>query len=158
MGNLERLVITGTSGNDSIVVSQSGTTITIVANGTTDHVTGNFGEVAIYGVAGNDIITVQSSVSVSSLLYGGNGNDVITAGGSGQSYIVTIGTSGVHAMYGNGINTAYWGTNADIINASAKEIAGGDVHRVASFYGGVSTTLAGQNLTAPIAVSSAWRR
>jgi hypothetical protein len=52
-------------------------------------------------------------------------------------------------MYGNGINTAYWGTNADIINASAKEIAGGDVHRVASFYGGVSTTLAGQNLTDP---------
>ena len=149
MGSLERLVITATTAHDSIVVSESGSTITIVGNGTTSTVTGSFGEIAVYTLAGNDTVTVQSSVNISSLLYGGNGNDTLTAGGSAQSYIVTVGSSGVHTLTGNGINTAFWGTTSDVINASSTEIAGGDVHRVSSFYNGVSTTLAGQNLTDP---------
>jgi hypothetical protein len=62
---------------------------------------------------------------------------------------VSIGSSSVDSLTGNGVNTAFWGDTTDIYNASATEIALGGVHKVASFYGGVSTTLAGQNLTDP---------
>jgi hypothetical protein len=157
-GNLTRLAITGTSGDDSIVVSQSGNTLTIVGNGQTSTVSGNFGELAIYGLDGDDSITVQSSVSITSLLYGGAGNNTLAAQGSAMSFIVGIG-AGSDIMSGNGVNTSFWGDPTDTINASATEIANGGVHRVSAFYQpftNVSTapnfipiTLNGQNLPDP---------
>ncbi|MCL2641073.1 MAG: C2 family cysteine protease, partial [Phycisphaerales bacterium] len=106
-------------------------------------------EIAIYGLEGNDNITVQSSVNIITLLYGGSGNNNLVAAGSNQNFIVTIGGSGKNVVTGNGINTAFWVAPGDTVNASAKEIAAGGVHTVSSFYGGVSTQLNGQNLADP---------
>lgn len=158
-GDLTRLVLTGTGGDDTIIVSKSGTTLTIQGNGIVNNVTGNFGEIAIYGGNGNDTITVQSSVDITALLYGGAGNNTLTAGGLAQSYVVTIGSNSLDALTGNGINTAFWADPTDAIRASAAETAGGDVHRVGSFYqpfttnpaaaNYVGTTLNGPNLPDP---------
>jgi hypothetical protein len=157
-GSLTRLTILGTSGNDSVVVTQSGNTLTITANGTTTSVTGAFAEIAIYGDAGNDTLTVQSSVHLPALLYGGAGNNTLTAKGSAKSYLVTIG-AGADVLTGNGVNTSFWADAGDTVNASSAEAANGGVHRVANFYQPfttnaaspdyVSTTLAGQNLRDP---------
>ena len=131
-------------------MSQSGSTLTIVANGTTTTMSAaNITELAIYAGNGNNNVTVQSSVNIITLLYCGNGQNNLTAAGSNQNFIVTIGGSGKNVLTGNGINTAFWCHPNDTVNATAKEIANGGIHRVASFYGGVSTTLAGQNLADP---------
>jgi Calpain family cysteine protease len=157
-GNLTRLVITGTSDNDSIAVSQSGNTLTITGNGTTSTVNGNFGELAIYGGAGDDTITVGPSVSITSLLYGGAGNNTLTAKGSAKSYIVSLG-AGDDTLTGNGVNTSFWADPSDTVNASSTEVANGDVHRVSAFYqpftqtpgaqGYISTDLNGPDLPDP---------
>jgi hypothetical protein len=157
-GKFARLTITGTSGNDSIVVSQSGATLTILANGDTTTLTGNFAELAIYGADGNDTITVQSSVHISSLLYGGAGANTLVAAATAQNFIVALG-AGSDNVTGNGVNTSFWVDPSDTVHASSAEIAGGDVHKVASFYqpfttntsspGYIPTTLNGQNLKDP---------
>jgi hypothetical protein len=158
LGVLNRLTITGTSGNDTIIVSQSGGTLTINANGNVSTVSGSFGELAIYGGAGNDTITVQSSVNLGALIYGGTGNNVLTAGATAKSYIVSIGGS-ADVLVGNGFNTSFWADPSDSVNASATEVLGGDVHIISSFMQPfstnpanadyVSTALNGQNLRDP---------
>jgi len=132
-GNLTRLQITGTTGNDSIMVTQSAGTLTIVANGQTYTQSGAFSELAIYGMSGNDSITVQSSVAVPSLIYGGLGNNTILANGAAKSFVVTLG-GGTDLVTGNGVNTSFWADTGDTVNASAAETASGGVHRVAAFY------------------------
>ncbi|MCL2645479.1 MAG: discoidin domain-containing protein [Phycisphaerales bacterium] len=149
-GIYKRLVITGTSGNNSILVSLSGSTLIIVANGQTQTAsTTGITELAIYGGDGNDIITVDSSVNIISLLYDYVGNNTLTAAGSAQSFIVTIGDSDKNTLTGNGINTAFWANPTDTVNASPTEIANGCVHLISSFYNDVSTQLAGQKLLDP---------
>ncbi len=143
-GSLTQLTITGTSGNDSILVSESGDTLTITANGTTSTVSGTFAEIAIYGGTGDDNITVQSSVTISTLLYGGTGNNTIDADASAQSFVVTLG-GGNDNVTGNGINTSFWVDPGDTVHATPAETAGGDVHRVASFYQPFTTNSADPN-------------
>jgi hypothetical protein len=142
------LDITGTTGNDNIVVTQSGNTLTIVANGNTTTETGTYGDIKIFGVNGNDTITVQSSVNIATLIYGGDGNDVINNLTTGKATIVTIG-NGTNTVTGNGVNTSYWVNPGDTVHASAAEIALGGVNKVGSFYENVSRNLYGQNLTDP---------
>jgi hypothetical protein len=152
-GNLTRLTITGTSGNDSIVVTQSGTTLTIIANGTTSTVTGAIGELAIYGGDGNDTITVQSNVTIPSLVYGGAGTNTLTDLASVKSFIVTIG-AGINTLTGDAL-TSFWANPGDAITGGMAT----NVHRVAGFYQPFSTdpgnpnyiplTLNGQNLPDP---------
>jgi hypothetical protein len=158
MTSFTELVIEGTTGNDSIVVSQSGGVLNIVANGQSYTETNTFGDMKIYGDGGNDTITVNSSVNIATLIYGGNGNDVIQNLTTGKATIVTIG-SGINTVTGNGINTSFWVNTGDKVNASAAEIALGGVNRVASFYQPFSTdptnanyiplSLNGQNLPDP---------
>lgn len=153
-GTLARLTITGTEGNDSILVTQSGGTLTINANGHISSVSGNFGELAIYGLGGDDTLTVNGSVQIRSLLYGGDGHNLITAAGQAKSYIVTIGNGGGDVLTGNGLNTSYWADTNDTVNASNSETGNGGVHKISGFYqpagmGYVSTTLNGPNLADP---------
>jgi titin len=142
------LDITGTSGNDSIVVSQSGSTLTIVANGITTTEPTSFGDIKIFGVNGNDTITVQSSVNIATLIYGGDGNDTINNLTTGKATIVTIG-NGTNTVTGNGVNTSYWVNPGDTVHASSAEIALGGVNRVASFYENVSRNLSVTSLPEP---------
>ena len=134
LGTLNQLDIIGTSSNDSILVSQSGSTITIVSNGNTQQVTGAFGEILVNGGDGDDTITVDSSVNINTLLYGGAGNNTISSLGSGQNAIVTVGNGGVDTVQGNGVSTNYWVDTNDVVNATSGEIAAGMVHRIVAFY------------------------
>jgi len=153
-----QLNIAGTSSDDSILVTQSGSVITITANGQTYTQSGDFGDIVIHGLDGNDSITVSPTVTDATLIYGGNGNDTINALGLGKMTIVTIG-NGTNTVTGNGINTSYWVNPNDIVHASAFEIAQLNVNRVGNFYQPFSTdptnaqyiprTLAGQDLPDP---------
>ncbi len=146
--SFNELVITGTSGNDSIAVTQSGGVLNIVANGQTTTYDNTFGDLKIYGANGNDTIVVNSSVNIATLIYGGDGNDTIYNLTTGKATIVTIG-NGVNNVTGNGVNTAYWVNNADTVHASSAETALKGVNRVGGFFQGVSRNLYGQNLADP---------
>ena len=63
MMGFTELVITGTADNDTISVSQSGNTFTVVSNGITQTVTGVFGDMVIHAGNGGSAITVASSVT-----------------------------------------------------------------------------------------------
>jgi len=146
--SFNQLNITGTSGNDSIYVSQSGSTITVNANGRSQSLSGYWGAIAVKGLDGADTITIDSSVSIETLAYGGRGNDTIKNYTRGKATIVTIG-GGQDWLQGNGTNTSYWADSSDRVNASTAEISAGRVHTVSSFAYGVSLELDGQNLNDP---------
>jgi hypothetical protein len=132
MKSFTELLIDGTSGNDSIAISESGSTITVVANGQTQTVSGTFGDIMIKGEAGDNTITVDSSVNIATLLYGGTGNATLVDHGTNFNTLVTTG-GGTSSLTGNGVNTNYWANTGDTINASSAEVAAGEVHRVGSF-------------------------
>ncbi|HVS70624.1 MAG TPA: carbohydrate-binding protein [Phycisphaerae bacterium] len=156
MTSFNQLNITGTSGNDSIEVSQSGNTIYVKANGQTNAYTGPFGTIMVKGGDGNDTIQIDSSVNIAALIYGGNGSNILKNFTTGKATIVSIG-NGYDSVQGNGANTSYWVDPGDSVNASTTEWNAGDVHQVASFWGGVSTSLSGQNLSDPSATGSTTR-
>ncbi len=71
----------------------------------------------IYGGAGNDNISIDSSVTIATEIYGGSGDDIIT-GGSGNDLI--YGGEGRDIIYGgNGRNELYGGEGRDIIEGGA---------------------------------------
>ncbi|HVX83200.1 MAG TPA: C2 family cysteine protease [Phycisphaerae bacterium] len=154
------LVITGTSGNDTISVSESGNTFTIISNGITQTVTGTFGDMAIHAGSGGSTITVASSVTINTLVYGGAGSDTLNDFATGSyNAIVTIG-GGTDTLTGNGVGTNYWADTGDTVNASAGEVSGGMVNKISAFYQPWTTDvnssdyvplqLAGQSLTLPL--------
>jgi len=158
MSSFTELVITGTSGFDTISVSQSGNTFTIVSNGNTQTITGTFGDLAIHAGSGGSAITVNASVTINTLVYGGAGADTINDGATGfYNAVITIG-GGNDTVTGNGVNTNYWADTGDTLHASAAE-TNGFVHQVSAFYQPFSSdpnnaqyiplTLAGQNLPDP---------
>ncbi|MGN6366674.1 MAG: fibronectin type III domain-containing protein [Phycisphaerae bacterium] len=156
--SFNELVITGTSGSDSILVTQANGSLTINANGSSYTESGPFGDIKIYGVSGNDSITVDSSVNIATLIYGGTGSDTIMNLTTGKATIVTIGGAG-STVTGNGVNTSFWVTPADVVHATSAETALGGVNRVSGFYQPFSsnpananyipTSLLGQNLPDP---------
>ena len=112
------------------------------------------GELAIWGVGGNDTITVDSSVLLDTRIYAGTGSSRISDLTRGQATIVSLGDAG-STLTGNGINTSYWvGTN-DVVNASAAEKSLA-VYVVSGFYGGVGLCSNGPNLTEPASAGSGW--
>src|SRR5207237_1347744 len=116
-----------------VTISQSGSTLTIIANGQTYTRPTSFGAIKISGLAGDDTLTVDSSVQIAARIYGGDGNNTLRALGSGKMTIVSLGT-GTNTLTGNGINTSYWANTADTVNASAAETALAAVNRINQFY------------------------
>jgi fibronectin type 3 domain-containing protein len=116
------LVLGGTSGNDSIFVSQSGTTLTIVANGYTSTAEAPANGLFIYSFGGSDTITVDASVTLR----------------------LTIA-----AIDGAGTSVNNADTNANVWIDSTDAFSGaGIVHKVANFYQNVSKAI-GINITDP---------
>lgn len=142
MTSFNQLNITGTSGADNITLTQSGDTLTLKANGyTTTYSASAYGNIVIKGGDGNDTITIDSSVKVITLIYGNNGNDTLT-NKAVTGTIVAIG-NGTDYVVGNGSNTSIWVDSGDSASGS------NNIHKVSSFYGGVSLDLNGQNLKDP---------
>ena len=166
-GTFNELDVQGATTGETIKVSQSGGTLTINANGQLYHNTMALGELVIDAGAGNDTITVDSTVNIPARIYSGQGNDTITDLTTGQATIITLdGTA--NTVTGNGINTAYWVSTADTVNASAVEKSAGDVHTISNFYqpytttpggtGYVTSTRDGSNLVDPTSNGSGWTR
>jgi hypothetical protein len=156
MTSFNQLNIVAGSQNDTILVTQSGSTIYVNVNGITNAYTNTYGDIVVKAGSGTDSLTINSSVTIATLLYGGSGTDTLKNLTQGAATIVSIG-DGYATIQGNGLNTAYWVDSGDSVNASSTEINAGDVHKVSSFYGGVSTSLAGQNLTDPSGTGSVTR-
>lgn len=177
------LRITGTPGNDTITLKQSGSTLNIsTSTGWTQSFNGIYADVRIDGGAGNDLITINKTVSDNVIVLGGDGNDQIIDGGSGtdslyggagvnkitagsgNDTLVTIGGSADTLTGGGGLDS-FWGNTAGDVynNVTAAETNAGAVHKIASFMSlTVNTTtqtptkvLAGQTFAEPTLASYA---
>jgi hypothetical protein len=124
------LVITGTSGNDSIFVSQSGFTLTVVANGITTTAAVPGAGLFIYSNRGSDQITIDGSVSL-------------------RTTIASIDAAST-AISSAGLNVSAWVDSTDSFSGS------GSLHRVASFYAGVSKNI-GINIADPSDAGATFR-
>jgi hypothetical protein len=145
-----------------IYVSQSGGTLTIVANGRTQQVTGPFGDLVIWGGDGNDTITVDASVTIDARVFAGAGSDAISNATRGKGTIVSYG-GGKDMIGGNGVDTSYWVDGTDTVYASATETAAGRVHSIAGFYQPYTTSkvgaeLDGADLADPGSNGAGWTR
>ncbi len=77
------LIITGSSGNDSIVVKGSGSSVNVTMNGGSATFN-NVKKIAVQGGLGNDIINLGAT-SLPSAVDGGGGFDTITGGGGADT-------------------------------------------------------------------------
>ncbi len=93
----------GTIGNDVITVSQTGAYFNVVNNGVASTVPFD-STLEIYGLAGNDIVTVDAGVTAPVQLDGGLGNDTLF-GGSGNE--ILFGGVGLDGRVGRGGNDTY---------------------------------------------------
>jgi hypothetical protein len=110
----EMLIINGTSGNDTISVKPRGTSTTsfnVIINGGPTLLYENVtGRIKVLGNAGNDRITIGSTVKKQTELNGGSGNDTIV-GGSGIDYMT--GGFGDDSISG-GANSDYLVESGDV--------------------------------------------
>lgn len=148
-----QLLINGSSGDDQILISQSGQTITVRdGHGWSSSYTGSYRKLVVHGNAGADTITLDKSVTVDAAIYGDDGNDTLTAGsgndtvyggtgrnrltgGAGSDTLVSIGGSDQDRLYAGSGQDTFWTDSAGterIFNATSSELAN-NVHRVGSF-------------------------
>jgi hypothetical protein len=109
------LVISGDGGNDSIYVSQSGSTLTIIGNGITSTVAAPAAGLYIYSYGGNSSITVDSSVTL-------------------RTTIETIDAAKT-SITSAAANVSAWIDSTDAFTGT------GIAHSVANFYGGISKAI-----------------
>ncbi|RIK73845.1 MAG: hypothetical protein DCC68_24210 [Planctomycetota bacterium] len=108
----------GGSGNDSVIVSRSGSTWNVSINGTTTtFALATVNEIRIWGRDGNDSIIVDTNISIPATIDAGAGNDVVT-GGNGSDLI--FGGDGVDLLFGNGGNDmVIGGDDFDFVSGGA---------------------------------------
>ncbi len=114
------VTVNGTTGNDTITFSQSGTTTTATLNGVSRSFTG---ATAVYanGSDGADTIAVAASVTVPAGITGGTGNDTIQ-GGSGNDTI--DGGAGNDQIFGGaGNDTVTYSRDNGAVNVTLDDVA-----------------------------------
>ncbi|MFW5752843.1 MAG: fibronectin type III domain-containing protein, partial [Planctomycetota bacterium] len=134
-GTLTRLHVVGTAADDTITVWRDGSELVVDDDGSELSRTALVDEIVLDGNAGDDLLTVDDSVTCRAIVHAGDGADVLTATGPGRSILVAIG-GGADILTGNGVDTSYWGDpeHLDTIHASAFETTAGRVHRIDQFY------------------------
>ncbi|MCY2955275.1 MAG: S8 family serine peptidase [Planctomycetota bacterium] len=120
--------VTGTASADTITVQINGTDTEVYVNSqnpTYTYTTSDLSWLTIDGLAGNDTITVNSSVTTSVSLIGGSGNDTLTAG-SGADRL--DGGDGADSLIGgDGDDTLVGGPGDDTLDAGAgRDLLRGD--------------------------------
>jgi Ca2+-binding RTX toxin-like protein len=101
--------VEGGSGNDTITGTESGSTLTITNDGSPSSFTiYSASSIFIAGAAGNDSISLDSTVTLPSVLSGGNGDDTVV-GGAGSDYLMggalndtLAGSTGADFLVGGG--------------------------------------------------------
>jgi Ca2+-binding RTX toxin-like protein len=124
----------GTTGNDTISVRRiSDTQFGVKLASTGAETVFDYGTAAtpvqrlvLYGMDGNDSITVDTLLQLPVSLYGGNGNDVLRGGGGND---ILVGGDGIDQLYGfggsdlliggNGKDTLYGAGDQDILIAGS---------------------------------------
>jgi hypothetical protein len=150
------LVVGGTTGNDTIILTPGATTgsIVVVVNKVSLGMFTPTGHIIVYSQAGNDIVSLRKRISANTaipittpaLLLGGSGNDLLDATGSTANNIL---------VGGGGNDTLYGGAGRDILigGAGASQIyagiSGGDI-----LIGG--TTDYDNNVVALLSLSAEW--
>jgi Ca2+-binding RTX toxin-like protein len=120
--------VDGTADNDTIIVTQSGTTLTVTVNGVATTYE-NLELLVINGGDGNDTIGVAANVTTSIEAHGGAGNDMISGGASAD---VLVGDEGSDVLVGQaGRDVLIGGDGSDILLGLADDdvlIAGATAH------------------------------
>jgi hypothetical protein len=152
-GGLE-LRVNGTNAADNIAITAIDGGLKVTNGSFTKSVAGNFKSIRIDAGKGNDTVSIEALISAKATIYRGKGDDTLTGGAgddklygqagtdlmngaSGDDVLVSIGDSKQDALFGGGGNDSFWADNSSseaINDASADELAGGNVHRVANFY------------------------
>jgi Ca2+-binding RTX toxin-like protein len=135
------LTVTGTSGADSIAITDDGTNYHVLDEGSlvNSYARQNVSSLIVWGGSGNDTIDLAGTgdpfqfVDLPSNVYGQDGNDLIYGGGSLASDTLT-GGNGYDTIYGNGgADLIYGGTGS---GDSSDSVNGND-----SLFGGAGNDL-----------------
>lgn len=150
----DELRIIGTSGDDKIVITRTDAGIQVSSSGFGRKTfKGDYQRIVVDAKGGDDIVKLDSSVTVDAVLngaggadqlVGGAGNDKLFAGGgvdtliggAGDDVLVSIGNSTVDRNTGGRGRDSFWVDDSRrelITDASADELMLGAVHRVNEF-------------------------
>jgi hypothetical protein len=160
-----QLRLQGTAAADAITVTRTAEGGLLVANGDgwSQLFGGSYKSLRIDAAAGDDAITLDSSVDLDAILYGGAGNDTLTGGsgddrlygglgantlvgGAGDDVLVSIGGAKTDRLTGGAGRDSFWFDAAKtelVTDTSAEELASGSVHRVGSYFAGTNKPEAG---------------
>ena len=98
------LFVGGTTGNDTIALALSGSNTTVTINAVSAGSFAPTGRIVVFGQAGNDNVTVASTITRNAWLYGDDGNDTLTGGGGND---VITGGAGTDSQVGGAGNDTY---------------------------------------------------
>jgi Ca2+-binding RTX toxin-like protein len=98
------LFVGGTTGNDTIALALSGTNTTVTINAVSAGAFAPTGRIVVFGQAGNDGVTMASTITRHAWLYGDDGNDTLTGGGGND---VLVGGVGTDSQVGGAGNDSY---------------------------------------------------
>lgn len=119
-------IISGTFGNDNIIVEPFGASVRITVNIETVIPLPMPGSIYIDSKEGHDTITVLGTVTLPTTILGGDGNDTITGGGSTDS--INGGAGNDNLSGGAGNDTIAGGQGNDVIGGGQNNdvLTGGD--------------------------------
>jgi ELWxxDGT repeat protein len=99
--DLTDLYVGGTLGNDLILLNPSGTSIAVSLNGTVVGTYAPTGGLVVFAQAGNDVVTVASTITRPACLFGDDGADSLTGGGGNDTLAGQAGNDTVVGGAGN---------------------------------------------------------
>ncbi|MFP4054007.1 MAG: C2 family cysteine protease [Phycisphaerae bacterium] len=142
-GGSTHLYVEGTDGNDTITISRSGGSYTIVSQNGTQTIAASADAVAVYGFGGDDTLRLDYSVQAYAYVFAGDGNDTVYSnsqgssevfGGVGDDLLITIGGGADSAFGQSGSDSLWVDAGRDTHDASAAEWSAKMVHEVSEFY------------------------
>ncbi len=127
-----RVIFKAGNHDDVINVSENNDDVIISTAANTCYIPKPLGELVIYGEGGNDAITIDASMGITTIVYSGDGEDIVQNMSDTDVTIVSLG-DGSDQVIGNGQNTRFWLDPEDTHNASSIEQATGKLNVVATF-------------------------
>jgi hypothetical protein len=137
------------SGGQSVSISQSGTNLTVSDAGLSNTYKGDYVELVVDGISGNNTIQLSSNVTINAVIQGGSGNDTLIGGGgadtlyagtgndlleagSGTDTLIAVGSATDTLQGGSGLDS-FWDTTADTITGvTTADTAINAVHTLSS--------------------------
>ncbi|MCY2963963.1 MAG: peptidoglycan DD-metalloendopeptidase family protein, partial [Planctomycetota bacterium] len=117
------LIVTGTSGADTIALSKSGANWLLTIGATTEQIPSEFSAVYVDAGAGNDVVDLrQLPATIGSTVRGGDGVDVIY-GGHGQDILIG-GADGDVLVGGDGEDWLFGGAGSDDLTGDTQGTSG----------------------------------